>query len=220
MAGTVIPNSPSNITLNDFRAAVNRFDEVAWTSFYSIQIIPIGRLIEFARPLLQDLTFLTSEAELPGRGIQTANYRYYGPVINLPVLSEFRETTVQFYCRTQSFERQFFDDWMDLINPPSTNDFTYLDDYKASIRMFQLSDLAKEGTNDPQATYSWTLHDVYPMLVNIQPVSWAGPQVQKLSVTFAYSRWTREARSPKPYSHPMVRGAQVTRSGGKSIVLV
>jgi hypothetical protein len=219
MAGYTIPNVPTNISLQEFRSAVNRFGELAQSARFAVTILPVGQRIQWANPILRDLVFLTEATEFPARGIQTAPHRYYGPVIQLPIQTEYRDITIQFYCRTESFERQLFDDWMEIIQPTSTFDFSYLDDYKATIRMFQFANFSEDDSNTPAAKYSWTLHDAYPILVNVQPISWAeNGVVQRLSVTFNYTKWTRENRTPMPYSHQMVTGSSITRSGGKTIV--
>jgi hypothetical protein len=219
MAGYTIPNAPTNISLQEFRSAINRFDEVSHTARFAVTILPVGFRIKWADPILRDLVFLTESTEFPARGIQTVPHRYYGPIVQLPIQTEYRDITIQFYCRTESFERQFFDDWMEIIQPTTTFDFHYLDDYKATIRMFQFANFSEDGNSDPTAKYSWTLHNIYPVLVNVQPISWAENSViQRLSVTFNYTHWTRDNRTTPPYAHELVLGSSVTRSGGKTII--
>jgi hypothetical protein len=221
MAGYTIPNAPSNISLQAYRGAANRLGEFAKTCKFAVMIIPSGNLLKTFGPIMSDLVFLTEATELPGRGLIHASFRHYGPEYHLPVQSQYVDQTIQFYCRSESFERQFFDDWMDLINPPSTFNFMYKDDYKAYIRIFQFADWSDNDDEVPTVKYSWTLHDAWPMNVMPQPVNWADPGLLKLSVAFSYHHWTRENRTPNPFQHQLVSGKNVITSGaqgGKTIV--
>lgn len=108
---------------------------------------------------------------------------------------------VTFLCRTESFERQFFDDWMEIINPTNLWDFNYRDQYRANIEVFQLAEYPAGTVNTaPKAVYKWTVWDAYPMIISPQPVTWADDNVQRLSVSFTYTRWTRVGRDTTPGS--------------------
>jgi hypothetical protein len=119
---------------------------------------------------------------------------------------------ITFLCRTESYERQFFDDWMEIINPTNLWDFNYRDQYRANIDIFQLAE-APNSTNGtaPKAVYKWTLWDAYPTTINPQPVSWADDNIQRLSVSFTYSHWTRVNRDTTPgnFMNDFIQGKTV-----------
>lgn len=169
---------------------------------------------------MPQLQYLCESAELPGRGFMNIDLTYHGPKFKVPYMTEYQETSMTFLCRTKSFEREFFDDWMEIINPTNTFDFEYKDNYKAEIHMFQMSDTPAVTTNEqrenttsttePSAQYAWTLHDAFPILINPQPVTWADDNFQRLSVSFTFSKWTRRNKDKQSQTYSLVNGATVT----------
>ena len=212
-----IDNQPTNLRMTDFWAYSTAFNSLAKSSRFAVRIVPSGS-DSFLRRLgyggfMQQFTYLCETAELPGRGFMSIDLRYYGPGFKVPYQSDYQETAMTFLCRNQSFERQFFDDWMEVINPTSTFDFNYKDTYKCEIHMFQFSEQATSSNKtEPIATYSWTLHDAYPVLVNPQPVTWADDNFQRLAVSFHFSKWTRKNRDPDSGTYNLVEGASIKGS--------
>lgn len=209
-----IDNQPTNLKMADFWAYSAAFDSLAKSSRFAVRIVPSGQNSFLRRlgysGLMQQFTYLCETAELPGRGFMSIDLRYYGPSFKVPYQSDYQETAMTFLCRAQSFERQFFDDWMEVINPTSTFDFNYKDSYKCEIQMFQFSEKANDSNGtEPLATYAWTLHDAYPVLINPQPVTWADDNFQRLAVSFHFSKWTRKNRDPESGTYNLVEGASV-----------
>jgi hypothetical protein len=227
MASFTIGNQPINLKMTDFWAYSSAFGGLAKSARFAVRIVPSGAdsfLIKLGyRQLMQQMTYLCESAELPGRGFMNADLRYYGPSFKVPYQTEYQETALTFLCRAQSFERQFFDDWMEVINPSNTFDFSYKDSYKCEIQMFQFGEIGRGTTTEtnrepvatsptrneftePVATYSWTLHNAYPVLINPQPVTWADDNFQRLAVSFTFSNWSRVNRDPKSGTYSLVRG--------------
>lgn len=212
MAAPKIPNQPDNLRMGDFRSYSDMYGGLIRSARFAVQIQLAGNnvlrqldpsTINFTR----DLTYLCEAAELPGRGSMTLDLRYYGPSFKVPYQTTYEDITLTFLCRTEMRERQFFDDWMEMINPSLSYDFRYRDEYAAEIKIFQFgeSDNKKEPIKDnaPEAQYLMTLADAYPILVNPQPVTWADDNFLRLGVTFTYSKWWRARDGqPKPYGSP------------------
>lgn len=217
--------------MSNFYAYSSAYGSLAKSSRFAVRIVPSGQdsfLTKLGyQSFMQQFTYLCESAELPGRGFMNADLRYYGPNFKIPYQTEYQETAMTFLCRAQSYERQFFDDWMEVINPTNTFDFSYKDSYKAEIHMFQFSEAGRRTTTEPRepetppsptssefseplATYAWTLHDAYPILINPQPVTWADDNFQRLAISFTYSKWTRKNRDVVSGSYSLVEGAQVT----------
>ena len=137
MAGFKIDNPPTQISMENFNAKINDFGGPAKQCRFVASIIPIGsnKLISSGYgPFLKDLIFITESAEFPGRGFDVVDARYYGPNIQSPFASKYeQQSQLTFLCRVDSYERSLFDDWMELINPSDTFDFSYLSDYVAEI---------------------------------------------------------------------------------------
>lgn len=211
----------------DFYAYSSAYQSLAKSSRFAVRIVPSGTESFLTRlgygQFMQQFTYLCEAAELPGRGFMSADMRYYGPNFKIPYQSEYQETAMTFLCRADSYERQFFDDWMEVINPTSTFDFSYKDNYKCEIHMFQFGegprittpspdrqDIVPSPTSseytEPVATYAWTLHDAYPILVNPQPVTWADDNIQRLAISFTFTKWTRKNRDPESGTYSLVKG--------------
>ena len=217
--------------MSDFLSYSSAYQSLAKSSRFAIRLIPSRPTSLITRlgygDFLRQFTYLSESAELPGRGFMSADVKgYYGPDFKTPFQTEYQETAITFLCRTESFERQFFDDWMEVINPTSTFDFSYKDDYTCEIEMYQFSEQGRRTTTEPNregpsptsnqasepvAKYAWTLHDAYPILVSPQPVTWADDNFLRLSVSFTYNKWTRKNRDPQPSSYTLVNNATVTR---------
>lgn len=229
MASFRIDNQPTNLRMSDFYAQSSKFQSLAKSARFAVRLVPsrpTSRLRSYA-PFMRDLTYLCESAEFPGRGFMNADVKgYYGPDFKIPYQAEYQETAMTFLCRTDSFERQFFDDWMEVINPTNTFDFSYKDDYVCQIEMYQFGEQGRRTTTEardgasftsptsneftePVATYAWTLHEAYPLLVSPQPVTWADDNYQRLSVSFTYTKWTRKNRDKDPVSFSLVTDSDV-----------
>lgn len=192
MANIPINNAPQFLSMPDFKALSDQYGGPAKSCRFAVRIIPQGDLIQrYSGGFTEQLIYLCEAAEYPGRGFLNVDLRYYGPNFKLPYQSSYEDITLTFICRNGSFERQFFDDWQAIINPPNTFDFNYKSDYRSQIEIFQYDDI-----NNPQ--YYFTILDAYPVLVNPQPLTWADDQFLRLGVTFTYGWWTRPGIDPKP----------------------
>jgi hypothetical protein len=218
MASIPIHNAPSDLTMIDFRAINDMFGSLSKSHRFIARVRPTGQYLFPFLGFMRDLTYLCEVGELPGRGIATADVRYYGPHQKLPYQTTYEDISLNFICRTASLERQFFDDWMGIINPVNTWDFNYRDDYSAMIDVFQYSEYSADGGFSPTAEYLITMHNAYPILVNPQPMTWSDDIFQRLVVTFTYTHWTRPGLDPEPswggpggYSFELVENRVVRR---------
>ena len=194
MSGQYISNPPQRLSLNYFRSVAGNFGSLAKGCRFVVRINPIGDLLKRQAPIefMEDLSYLCETAEMPGRGFQNIDMRYYGPSFKLPFQSVYEDINLTFLCRSESFEREFFDNWMELINPSNTFDFNYRDQYRADVDIFKISDYSDGSIDGAKATYSFSLLNAFPILVNPQPVTWADDQFLRLGVSFTYHWWTRK----------------------------
>jgi hypothetical protein len=186
--------------MESFKAVSEDYGSLAKSCRFAVRILPTGinNPLRQYYDMFRDLIYLCEVAEFPGRGFESISYRYYGPEQKQPFQTRYEDINLTFLCRSQSPERELFDDWMDLVHPITTYDFNYKDDYSCQIDIFQFSeyDTIGYGSSDPE--YMFSLKDAWPTLVNPQPVTWADDQFLRLGVTFTYSRWTRGGLDPTP----------------------
>lgn len=196
-------NAPLFTTMNSFLAQLDMFGSVVKGCRFLVRFTPAGGdnyLTKLPYLLgLSGLTYVCEATELPGRGFNVGDYRYYGPSITLPNQSQYNPANFTFICRSGSLERQFFDDWMDIINPTDSWNFNYPENYYAKIEIFQYAEFGSlpipnlpiAEITSPQPIYSWTLHRAYPVLVVPQEVNWNDQDYLRLRVTMTYRHWTR-----------------------------
>ena len=212
MATFPISNAPENLTMLDFRAISDDYGGLVKSCKFAVRIKPIGSYILRWFDFCRDFTYLCEVAEMPGRGFMNIDIRYYGPSHKLPFQTTYEDMNLTFLCRAESIERQFFDDWMNNINPINSFDFNYRDDYKSEIDIFQFADYSDEDVGYPSAKYYITIHNAYPLLINPQPMTWGDDQFQKLIVSFTYTHWSRKGYDPTPsYTDNLVKGYPYTR---------
>jgi hypothetical protein len=211
MAEPRIQNQPANLEMNDFKQYADSYGGLVRSCRFAVRILLPGgnvmRLINGYSTFTNDLTYLCEAAEIPGRGFMNVDLRYYGPNFKLPYQTAYEDITLTFICRAQSLERQFFDDWMEMINPTNSFDFRYRSEYSCEIQLFQFGEADNNRLDErnlaPKAEYLITLADAWPILVNPQPVTWADDNFLRLGVTFTYTKWYRlRDGTPKPYNAP------------------
>jgi len=198
------PNSsiPNNLSIQNFISKLDQLGAPAKGCRFAVQIFPRrpDRLSDCS-----DLLYLCDAAQFPGRGFGVTEVRYYGPSFALPNNSEYQAATFSFICNQKSAERYFFDEWMDVINPTSSFNFEYAENYYSDIKVYQLAEFSskdpaqrEEGRPLPQpdsapdVIYGWTLRRAWPVLVAPTEVSWQDQDIIRLQVTFSYRFWDRK----------------------------
>jgi hypothetical protein len=205
MASFDISDPPQNLTMNDFRAISDDYGGLVKTCRFAVRLLPTGSLLQGYSSFCRDFTYLCEIAEMPGRGFMNLDIRYYGPSHKLPFQTTYEDMNLTFLCRSDSIERQFFDDWMYHVNPTNTFDFNYRDEYRAQIEIYQFADYSEdEYDSAPEATYCITVHNAYPILINPQPMTWGDAQFQRVVVSFTYTHWSRKNRDPEPASFELI----------------
>jgi len=206
---------PQNLSMDVMRAQVDALGSLARGCRFAVRINLSGTNNKMLRmnygPILRDLIYMAESTEFPGRSLSVQDLRYYGPTFPVPLKSEYQPHEITFLCRNQSIERQLFDDWMEVINPTNSFDFSYRSDFMAEINVFQFSDYAsgKKDANDsrntPEATYAWTIREAFPIGVYPQQVNWAEQDILRLTVVFGYRYWSRNGRDQAPNRYEIIR---------------
>lgn len=188
MASVKFPNTITDLDMNKFRAISAAAGGPSKSNRFLVQIT--GGPSSLSNDIKRDLTFLCEASELPGRGFMSTDVRYYGPNFKAPYQTVYEDLNLTFICRDEFYEREFFDNWLNFINPVSTFNFSYKDSYTSTVKLHQFSDYANE------AKYSFTFDKAYPILVSPQPATWADDNFHRLTVSFTYVRWYRENLDP------------------------
>ena len=166
-------------TINDFRASFK--GDIARPHRFDVMIPVPLTLIQY-RNIAQQLTLRCEAAEMPGRTLATMEQKIYGPTEKFPYHTTYTDMNLTFMVSEDMAEKQFFDAWMELINPTTNFNFKYKGDYATPITINQY-DLQN------QKTFSVDLIDAYPISVNQLDLAWNNDGYHKLAVTFAYTYW-------------------------------
>lgn len=199
-------NFPLKLNMNNMISSLDGNNSVTKGSRFVAQINPTGSLfrqLDYWSTINENLIYACDSAEFPGRAFNVTELRIYGPRQLTPSNTLYGDgISLSFICRAETKERQFFDDWMELINPTSSYHFKYPEEYYAEIDIVQYAEYGEGSTtptvpNDPtvkynpKPIYAWKLYKAWPTLVAPQAVTWADSDILRVQVTFAYKKWKR-----------------------------
>jgi len=132
------------------------------------------------------LSLQCESAELPGKTLQTADVKIYGPTFKVPYQTMYADTSFTFLCTNDFFERKLFDRWMEAIMPSDTNNMRYAKGqssrYLTNIKIIQYDDFIKR-------IFAIELIDAFPIGIGPQALNWSEDNFHRLSVQFAYQRY-------------------------------
>jgi len=190
--------------INEFLAQIEKHG-IAKTSHFDVQF-QISKLFERSGGIPQMLMFRCESAELPGRQIATSDNKIYGPIYKVPYQTIYAETTMTFVDTATLDIRIFFEDWLNRIFDPDTNQLQYLDDIigQATVTQYDL-----RGSRDADGSVpaelvpvlQFQLINIFPTNVNQLTTAWSDDSPHKLAVTFFYERYLITALEfPKEYT--------------------
>ncbi len=132
------------------------------------------------------LALQCESAELPGKTLQTADVKIYGPTFKVPYNTQYADTTLSFLCTNQFYERKLFDRWMEAIQPTDTNNMRFPKGansrYMTNVKIVQYDDFIKQ-------IYAVELLDAFPIGIASQALSWSEDGFHRLSIQFAYQKY-------------------------------
>lgn len=193
--------------IDDFAASIR--SGLAAPSRYKVEFTFNRRMLQFTNlTTVNQLAFVCTQAELPGKKIDTSNDQTYGPMRKMAFGAIYDDLTLTFLCTNGMLEREVFDRWMSMIVDPSSNYMTYYDDYKSTINITTL-----QNTKVGQPTYNITVEEAFPISINQQQLSYENVNsVLTLVVTFAYRRWRTTEDVNKGNSYQWTRLDHLTRN--------
>lgn len=132
------------------------------------------------------LALQCESAELPGRTLVTAESKIYGPIFKVPYQTQYGDTSLNFVCTNEFYERKLFEKWIESIMPSDTNNLRYPKGrdsrYLTNIKVIQYDEFIRQ-------IYAVELIDAFPIGIASQPLSWSEDGFHRLSVQFAYQKY-------------------------------
>jgi hypothetical protein len=175
----VLGNPPKVGGISQFKASFTT--DVARQNRFDVQIpVPPGLLIYLGTS--RALKYRCEGASLPGRSLATTEQKIYGPIEKYPYLTTYTDIDLTFIVDDDMNQKSFFDAWLNYINPLSSYNIAYKEDYSTALTINQYN-VANE------LTYSVNLYEAFPISMNQLDLDWSGEGYHKLSVTFAFTTW-------------------------------
>lgn len=137
-------------------------------------------------PMAKTVGMFCDQASLPYTRVITSRQQIYGPPSIHPVGVEYNgeNLSLQFYVDREMRVKRFFDLWVDGIIDRTEHSASYQSNYLTNILVRQLD----EADNINYAVKLW---DIYPTAVQaLQLDNTAANQTHKLTVSFAFRKWT------------------------------
>ena len=132
------------------------------------------------------LALQCESAELPGKTLQTADVKVYGPTFKVPYSTQYSDMNLTFICTNEFYERKLFDRWMEAIHPTDTNNMRFpkgnASRYMTNIKIIQYDDFIKQ-------IYAVELIDAFPIGIAPQTLNWSEDGFHRLSIQFAYQKY-------------------------------
>jgi hypothetical protein len=132
------------------------------------------------------LALQCESAELPGKTLQTADVKVYGPTFKVPYQTQYTDINLTFLCTNEFYERKLFDKWMESIMPTDTNNLRFpkgeTSRYLTNIKVLQYDEFIRQ-------IYAVELMDAFPIGISSQPLSWGEEGFHRVTVQFAYQKY-------------------------------
>ena len=132
------------------------------------------------------LALQCESTELPGKTLQTADAKIYGPSFKVPYQTNYTETSFTFLCTNDFYERKLFEKWMECIMPSDTNNLRFPKGnnsrYMTNIKIVQYDDFIKR-------IFAVELMDAFPIGLSNQQLAWSEDGFHRLTVQFSYQKY-------------------------------
>lgn len=135
---------------------------------------------------IQTVLLMCKGVSVPGVNMVTAPVRTTGEMTEAAYDRTFGAASLNFYVDADLKVRYFFDQWINLIQSPSTRIFTYPKEYKSE--QIEISVLRL----DDNPSYMITLFDAFPKSIGDLSLAGDDTNAMTLNVTFDYRYYTTE----------------------------
>ena len=180
----------------DFQSVIQKRGGLVQPNKYSVYIKTPSKLA--TRGLETDFPLLVEATSLPSRSLATADNRTYGPLRKIARESIYADLAMTFMLTQDMAIKNYFDQWLNLIQSDYQYDPSYYDDYTTDIYIALLHDNQKNVipaniVNKKSGNYSIRIEEAFPISVGDVALSFADVNTYaKLQITFAYRRWVNE----------------------------
>lgn len=187
-----------------FKSTMQGYGGLAQANKFLVQCDAPPKIRSFAGATAvsaQDLSFFCDTTSLPGKNINTFDYKRqaYGDVTKLPMSRASENVQCTFFVDSNYKILKFFQTWLDYViegtdESPNTildggrqhREIGFKEDYETRMVIRGFSDLGSTGQG-----IEYTLHGAYPIQVGAVSMGWEqNDTLIKLPVEFTYTYYT------------------------------
>jgi hypothetical protein len=128
---------------------------------------------------------MCTNVSIPGRTLNTTPHIMYGLTTKMPFGVLYNDLSLTYLCSDDMYQRHIFDGWHAFIVDMDYHYWNFFDDYAGKIDI-------KKYTVDNVLKYHSTVEDCFPISVEEQALAYETETPLKITVHFAYRRWTTE----------------------------
>ena len=130
-------------------------------------------------------------AELPGRNVDTAPLKTYGPKREIVYGHSYsQEITLSFYADKFLRQRSFFELWQNSAMDLATNNVHFYDEYTGAIRIYALGAFSGDAFRD-RIAYGVHMYECYPKTITAVPLNYGTQnEIMQISISFYYRNWS------------------------------
>jgi hypothetical protein len=171
-------------SLNDFKASLEKFGIVHQNRFD----VTITRRNGPSRPEIENnIKYRCESINIPGIQILTADFKLYGgqPVLKIPNGRTNDEVQMTFIAMKDFRDKNYFEEWLDLISDFSNNKVNYYDNVSSDIYISHYLETGDEA--GPTESRKITLINAIPNRMEMVQLDWnQADELLKYSVNFSY----------------------------------
>ena len=130
-------------------------------------------------------------AELPGRNVDTAPLKTYGPKREVVYGHSYsQEITLSFYADKFLRQRSFFELWQNSAMDLATNNVHFYDEYTGAIRIYALGAFSGDAFRD-RIAYGVHMYECYPKTITAVPLNYGTQnEIMQINISFNYRNWS------------------------------
>jgi len=155
------PIPPKNTSKSDPKTLLSRIQArqgLSRSNRFYVDFSAVGTLFQVDNVQLDDLNYFCETSSIPGRTIETVEYGIWHRPIKLPAGYTNDDVTMTFHMTNDFFVKKLLDLWMGKIINIDTYLLNYDNEYKTSIKLYQLDQSDK-------IIYGVELIEAYPYTV-------------------------------------------------------
>ena len=150
----------------------------------NLGIPPTGFTLSNTGSMMDSINLFAESCVIPERDIANYEFSEYGEKRKFGFLHRHAPLTVQYYCSESMLEREFFEQWQNIIFNPYQKMHGYYRDYISEIEILKYDG----GWQNKMAVYKF--HEAYPTRVGATTLT-SDTSIVKLEIIFNFRHFER-----------------------------